>query len=301
MLRVAAAITLFALSLGSAGAAWRDELKVLRVGFLAGDNPAYGVATMEKFRWELQKSLALPVELFPARSYQALIEAEASGRIQYAVLSSLAFIALDQDCHCGEPLVQPLAGNEARGFRAMLVTRNDGAITSLETAKGSRLAVGRKDSISGRIAPLAGLAGEGIEADGYFARVIENDDNFAALESLQAGASDVAVAWSTATDPLSIEPGSGPIADLAASGAVNPTDLRVLWLSDWIPFGPHVVRKDLPAEAKSALLDALLAMHQTAPEAYDAVEHQFSGGFVEADPLAYRRLAAVIAEAAAPQ
>ncbi|MCX5496095.1 phosphate/phosphite/phosphonate ABC transporter substrate-binding protein [Kaistia dalseonensis] len=280
-----------------AAAGWRDDLKVLRVGFLAGENPSYAVTRLESFRWQLQSGLAVPVELFPARSYSALIEAEASGRIQYAILSSLAFVALDERCHCGEPIAQPVTDAGSRGFRAMIVAKEDGPIRTLADAKGARLAIGARDSLSGRIAPFAGLASEGIEPDEYFARIIETKDAKAALDTLAAGEADLAVAWSTAPDPMSRASGSGPLGNIPVDGAEPLPPLRLIWQSDLVPFGPHVVRTDLPPEARAAILQTLLSLQASAPEAYDAVEAGFSGGFVEADPLLYRRFAASLAAA----
>lgn len=282
-------------------ASWRDDMKVLRVGFLAGDNPSQEIARLEPFRSQLQYGLSVPVELFPARSYQALIEAEASGRVQYAILSSLAFVALDQACHCAEPLVQPTAANAARGFRALLVSRSDGPIATLADAKGARIAVGRKYSLSGRLVPFAGLAEAGIEPSAYFASVIERRDGLDALQALEAGETDLAVTWSMADDPLSTETGSGPIADLAARDGVSAPGLHLVWQSALVPFGPHAVRTDLPPQARSSILSTLLEMQSVNPTAYDAVETQLSGGFVEADPRLYRSFAAVIAEGSNPQ
>lgn len=301
MRRLALAFCLAFVAATPATAAWRDDFKVLKVGFLAGDNPAYEVSRMEPFRRALQYGLAVSVELFPARSYQALIEAESSGRIQYAILSSTAYVALDQACHCAEPLVQPTAANGARGFHAALVTRGDSPIQALTDARGTRIAIGAKDSISGRIAPFSALAEAGIEPDTYFARVFETEDAAAALNSLADGEADIAVAWSIAEDPTSTEPGSGPIADLAEQRGDAMPKLRALWTSDLIPFGPHAVRTDLPPEARASLLETLLQLKTASPDAYDAVERQFSGGFIAADPELYRRFNALLARLEMPQ
>jgi phosphonate transport system substrate-binding protein len=274
-----------------ATAGWRDDLGTLKVGFIAGDNPGYELARLEKFRWQLQLSLAVPVELFPARNYEALIEAQSTGRVQYTVLSSLAYLALSQRCGCVEALAQPTTAEQSRGFRALLVTRKDGPVQNLADARNMRLAVGAPDSLSGRRAPLAGLAAQGIDPDSYFLRIVETADSEAALAALASGSADIAVAWSTAPDPLSVDYGSGPLARLASDGTLTPDALKVIWESDVIPFGPHVVRADMAAEAKQNLLRALTEMQANAPEAYDAIERGFPGGFVAADPALYDKLA----------
>jgi phosphonate transport system substrate-binding protein len=235
-----------------------------------------------------------PVELFPARSYEALIEAQSTGRVQYTVLSSLAYLALNQRCDCGEALAQPTTAEQGRGFRALLVAKKDGPVQTLAAARNMRLAVGAADSLSGRRAPLAGLGAEGIDPDSYFLRIVETGDSEAALAALAAGSADLATAWSSALDPLSADSGSGPFARLAGDGTLDPSSLVVIWQSQLIPFGPHVVRKEMAPEAKQALLRALTAMQADAPEAYDSIERGFPGGFVEADPALYAGLGTLL-------
>jgi len=291
MRRALAWIALLLTLTAPALASWRDDIGTLRVGFVAGDNPNYEVARLEKFRWQLQYALAVPVELFPARTYDALMEAQATGRVQYTVLSSLAYIALDQRCDCVEPLVQPTSADHLRGFRALLVARVDGPVSNLAEARNMRIAVGAKDSLSGRRAAYAGMAKEGIDPPSYFLRIVETPDSAAALAALAAGEVDLATAWSMAADPLSPSVGSGPFGQLAGDGVLSPSTLKIVWQSDVIPFGPHVVRKDLPEMAKSSLLRALTEMRNVTPEAYDAVERGLPGGFVPADAALYRQMA----------
>ena len=292
-----AALALSALQAAAAApasAGWRDDVGTLKVGFVAGDNPAYEIARLEKFRWQLQLSLAVPVELYPARNYEALIEAQSTGRVQYTVLSSLAYLALNQRCGCAEALAQPTTAEHARGFRALLVAKKDGPVQTLADARNMRLAVGAADSLSGRRAPLAGLGAEGIDPDSYFMRIVETGDSEAALAALAADSADLATAWSSATNPLSADSGSGPFARLAGDGTLDPASLKVIWESALIPFGPHVVRKELAPEAKQALLRTLTEMQATAPEAYDSIERGFPGGFVAADQALYDTLATLL-------
>ncbi|WP_029077017.1 phosphate/phosphite/phosphonate ABC transporter substrate-binding protein [Kaistia adipata] len=293
-LLAALALAAQAVAAGPAAAGWRDDLGTLKVGFIAGDNPAYEIARLEKFRWQLQLNLALPVELYPARDYEALIEAQSTGRVQYTVLSSLAYLALNQRCGCAEALAQPTTAEHARGFRALLVAKKDGPVQTLADARNMRLAVGAADSLSGRRAPFAGLGAEGIDPESYFLRIVETSDSEAALAALAAGSADIATAWSSATDPLSADSGSGPFARLAGDGTLDPASLKVIWQSALIPFGPHAVRKELAPEAKQALLRALTEMQASAPEAYDAIERGFPGGFVAADQAEFDALAALL-------
>ena len=59
--------------------------------------------------------------------------------------------------------------------------------------------------------------------------------------------------------------------------------IRIVWQSPLIPFGPHAVRTDLPAELKTLLSGALTAMAAEDPAALDAVDRSGGRGFVSAD------------------
>jgi len=89
-LAVGLALALLAAS-SSARADWRDEIKVFRVGIMTGPNAAYRLVQFEPFRAYLEAKLAVPVEILPAPDYRALIDAQATSRVHYAIYSASAF------------------------------------------------------------------------------------------------------------------------------------------------------------------------------------------------------------------
>ena len=274
-------------------ASWRDALQVLKVGFLAGENPIYRKAQAEPFRRALERALGIRVELVPARSYGALVEAAASAKVDYTILSASAYVALDERCSCAEPLVQPTSADGGTGFRPVIIGRADNP-PLLAEMEGKSLAVGPASSLAGRLIPFAAFAAEGKTPETLFGRIVEAEDTEAAVLELAEGRVDMAVAWTTAATGIGREPGSGPVADLAAEGLVSPDDFTILWEAPLIPFGPHVVRRDLPEEAKRLLETTLLDMTSWQPEAYDAIERSLAGGFVKADAARYTALSALL-------
>ena len=282
---------------GPAFADWRDDMSVLRIGVLAGGDTTYQVAQLQPFRAYLETRLGLPVEIAPAANYAALIEAEASGRVQYAILSAAGFATAAATCHCVEPIAAPIAADGAPGYYSVLVVRTDSTIKTLADARNARLAVAGPDSIAGRLVPMRAFTHEGIAPEKFFAATVETSDPEAALTTLFSGEADIAVSWSSLTGLADSGYDFGVLADMIGDGRLQPGSVRVVWQSALIPFGPHVVRTDMPAELKSLLSDALLAMATEAPDALDAVDRAGygGGGFAKADAALYAPIAELVA------
>ena len=100
------------------------------------------------------KALGLKVEFFVARSYAALIDAQASSRIEYAIYSVSAYASAYQRCECIEPLVAPIGEDGSVGIRSVLIAK-DGRLPSTADLAGRRIALLPPDSIAGHQLPLA--------------------------------------------------------------------------------------------------------------------------------------------------
>ena len=124
-------------------AGWRDDLKVLRVGTVAPHGAAYDIARLEPFRAYLQDRLGLPVEIVATADYDALIDAQASARVQYAIHSASSYATAEALCACVEPIALPSAFDGSHGFHSVLVAHAGGAIASLADARGKRLVLDR--------------------------------------------------------------------------------------------------------------------------------------------------------------
>jgi phosphonate transport system substrate-binding protein len=279
-----------------AHAAWQDTHKALRVGFLTTDGAAYDLRKLEPFRAYLQAASGMPVELVPAGSYTALIDAQATDRVQYAIHSATSYVTTVARCSCVEPLAVPAAFNGARGFYAIILARADSDIRAAADAIGKSLAVTAGDSIAGRLVPLKYLARAGIDPASHFASVMEAADPAKAIAALQAGFVDLAVGWSSLTGNAATGYDFGVLTGLVRAGMLSMDSVRVVWQSPLIPFGPHAVRSDVPDDLKAKLLNALKAMAATAPVALDAVDRSpiGGGGFAEIKPADYAVIADLI-------
>jgi phosphonate transport system substrate-binding protein len=280
---------------GAASADWRSDIKVLRVGIAAGANPAYRIRQVEPFRKYLETRLGIPVEIVPATNYLSLIDAQSSGNVSYAVYSASAFASADALCHCVEPLVQPRGPNQAAGYYSIVIVKATGPINNLADAKGARLSYTRGPSIAGHLLPFSAFTAEGTPAERLFGALVPADDAEGAVRTLLRGDADAAIAWASLSGDVAEGYDRGILRKLVADGSLAMSDIRIVWKSPLIPYGPHAVRTDLPDDLKLLLRDALLAMPDGDPQAYDAIERDAGGGFVEPAAGAYDAVKRMIA------
>lgn len=297
--RLVGRIALLALAVllvgGVARADWRDDITVLRVGVMTGANASYRLLQLQPFKEYLEARTSLPVELVPTEDFNALIAAQAGRSVDYAIESATAFVTAAAYCACVEALAVPTrAGGEA-GFYALLIARADGPIETLADAEGARLALAGEDSIAGRLLQMQAFAAEEIDPDNFFAEIVEVGDPEAAITSLLADESDLAVAWSSLAGDPEAGYSFGVLADLVAEGGLAMDQIEIVWQSALIPFGPHAIRSDLPDELKQLLSRALLDIASEDPVAFEAVDRFGGRGFVAADTGLFAPVAALIA------
>jgi len=296
-LRLAFAVVLLCLAPLAAHADWRDDVKVLRIGYLSSLDTAKDSARLEPFRAYMQQRLSLPVEMIPATSTAVLIGAIANGRVSYAVISAGGYVSAAAACRCVEPVAVPAAFDGSTGFHAVLLARADSTIHSLADTRGARLALSADDSVAGRLIPMKAFAAAGIDPATNFAALYQSDGPADAIQALLDGRADLAVGWSSLAGDETSGYSFGLLADMVRAGTLTMDQVRIVWQSPLIPFGPHVVRSDMPPELKSLIADALSAMASAAPDALDAIDASpyGGGGFVKIGAADYATIAALVA------
>jgi phosphonate transport system substrate-binding protein len=239
---------------GHAQADWRQDLGTFRIGMSASDTRSISPTDFEVLEAAYARALGMPAEITVLRDYPALIDAHVSGRIEYAIYSSTAYASAWLLCECVEPLVAPVLGNGATGIRSALIMNAAAPFTRLDL-NGIKVGIPGKDSMTGFAVPLASYT--------VGTRALSQDESFFThfpdLESTAAafaeGGIDAFFGWTAANE-------SGPIAGagVMASGQDKllevqgrTVDIKTPWVSKLLRFGPHAVRRDVNAEAKSAL------------------------------------------------
>lgn len=288
----ACAAVLALLAACPARADWRDDIGTFRIGLVAEPGGGNTVPGLARLTDAYTNALGMKVEFVVARDYAALIEAQASGRVQYAVYSALAYATAEERCSCVEPLVAPVDADGSVGIRSVLLTR-DGKVPDLAAVTSHRIAIAPSGNVGGSQLPLTGLAAQGfkIAEDSPF---LERASSATAAEVMfGSGEADGLFGWQPSAAEGQPAGSGGTIARLEAAG-VPKASLRVLWTSDLLRYGPHAVRSDLAPEAKRRLTVFLTNLKSLTPDVYDLVEATHSGGFVQVAPKDYALASAIV-------
>ncbi|MDX8440387.1 phosphate/phosphite/phosphonate ABC transporter substrate-binding protein [Mesorhizobium australafricanum] len=288
----AAALAAFGAASWPARADWRDDIGTFRIGIVAergGGNTIPGLARLTD---AYANALGMKVEFVVARDYAALIEAQASGRVQYAAYSALAYATASERCGCVEPLVAPVDADGAVGIRSVLVTR-DGRLPDLAAMASHRIAIAPAENVGGALLPLAALSAEGVKIAQDSPFLARAASATAAETMLAGGEVDALFGWEPADAEGRPARSKGTVARLAAAG-IPGASLRVLWTSGLLRYGPHAVRSDLDPEAKRRLTVFLTNLRSQTPEVYDLLEGAHSGGFAPAVRKDYAMALAIV-------
>lgn len=276
--KAAAAAALLTAAISPARADWRDDIGTFRIGIIAEPGAGNTVPGLSALTRAYSMALGMKVEFLVAPDYPTLIEAQAAGRVEYAIYSALAYVAASDRCGCVEPLVAPTDGDGAVGIRSVLVAR-DGKVPSLQAITARRVAVGPPESVAGWLLPLAYLAPSQVSLS-QASPFLEHASSVSAAEAMLAEKKADAVLGWTPSDPDEDKAmTSGTIARLKEAG-IPAGSLQVVWRSPLLRYGPHAVLKSLDPEARRRLGVFLVNLKQQTPETYDLLEPRHSGGFV---------------------
>jgi phosphonate transport system substrate-binding protein len=253
------------------------------------------MAATEPVAEGLRQELGRPVEILPMSSYGAMVDAQATQRIDGGFYSAAAYAAAETACRCLEPIVAPAAADGTSAYYSIVVARAGSGIDSPADLEGKIVALGAPDSVGGRRMPLAGLMAEGTDPR-RFGGVRQTASAEAAVRLLLSGAADAAFAWSSLTGDADQGYSRGTLADLVARGELAMRDVAVVWRSPPIAHGPFAVLKSLPEEDKRRMEAYLLGLEASAPAAYDKLDPYYGGGFAAVEPADYAGLAVLAAE-----
>jgi phosphonate transport system substrate-binding protein len=277
---------------GNAHAQWREELGAFRIGIVADGDIADFVANLEPFRLAVEETLNVPVEIFPARDYPALISAVTGNRIEYAIFSATAYAAAWNLCECTEPLVIPRSGDGSTGYNQNIIAHIGGPST-LQDMLGKSLAIIGRDQIGGAMLALFELEQAGISADENGLKVRRFPSGEQAAQAFIGGTVDTLLGWQPAGTQASEF--RGTFAYLAQLG-FERGKLHTVWQSSLIPYRVHAIKRSLAHEAKQLMRTSMLELFDADPAAYDSLEPIFGGGYVTATPEQFSRIARMLAQ-----
>lgn len=273
-------------------AGWQEDIGTFRVGVVAEPGAGNTIAGLAELNDAFTKALGLKVEFFVAQSYAALIDAQASQRIEYAIYSASAYASAFRRCECVEPLVAPTGEDGSIGIRSVLVTR-DGRLPSVSDLAGRRIALLPADSIAGHQLPLAAFLPAGKPLSGTETFFVHAQSAEAAEATLAEGSVDAIFGWMPAARPGAPDIEGGTMARLEAAG-IDRATLSIVWRSDVLRYGPHAVSSDLDPEPKRRLTAFLTGLREADPDMYERLETHHLGGFTAASQTDYAAALAMV-------
>ena len=280
----------------AARADWRTETGVFRVGLVERGDGTASPERYEPFRAAVGAAVGMPVEVLVLRDAPALIDAQAGGRVDYAVLSSLGYAAAQEMCACLVPLAAPRSVGGATGVRSVLVA--DAARGGVEDLAPGPVGYGPAGSLTGDLAPRIAFALDGAPLDEAGFDLALQPGFETARDAFLAGELAGFFAWDYGVADASVALGGGLGAAMTDG---EPARAAIVWRSGHIPFGPHAVRDGVPAQVRAALRDMLVALDAVSPDAYDAVSPSLGGGFAPVDHADYALATRIVSALAAPR
>ena len=252
---------------------WRERVKTIRIGLIANEIASDDKEKLFPFRRALSEALQIENKVVVLPDEKAAIMALAQDRLDYVALSSSAFSLGWQSCKCIEPMVSPTSVKGFEKFHSV-IAGPDPVLDFPEGTSGKTLFVSSKRSFSAYLFPKMVFQKKGILIDDEW--TLEETGNMEnAARMMFENPGSIMSGW-IAYD-IEGKPVSGLYDALPETAG---GDISILWQSEPVPLGPHVVRRGFPDDAKVELFEFLVSLAERNESAYDAIEPVFGGGFV---------------------
>lgn len=226
------------------------------------------------FKDYLEKNTPYKYEVSIPQSFVAVVEAFGAKRADLAAINAFGYMLAHDKYGVQARLTGIRHGLST--YQSQFVVKTDSPIKTLADLSGKKVAFVDPASTSGYLLPLKTLKERKIEPkETVFA--MKHDS---VISMVYQGQVDAGATFYTA--PSKNEKGETQLEDARRLVLTQYPDveskIRILELSESIPNDPIVVRKDLPEEMKSRIIDATVAFIAT-PEGKDAFNKTY--GVVE--------------------
>jgi len=275
---------------------WQQRMGKIRAA-VRGDeaDPAFA-ATWSGYRSHLQAITGLPVETFEASDYNGVIQAVASGQVDFATMGAGAYANVDTQV--GSKALPFLLARQAEGntgYYSALAVRTASPFRTLADLKGKTIAYIDFNSTSGYIYPRRELIKQGLDPERFFAKSIMAGGGTQALLAMMNGRVDAAMITVSAGTP---ETGfaTGNHVSLARRGLINLDEMRIIWTAGPMPNSPYVMRTDRPQAFTDVLRGALAMLPYEKPDVWASMGQAPGNDFHPVSRADYADIIAIRAE-----
>ena len=146
------------------------------------------------------------------------------------------------------------------------------------------------NSTSGFLVPNHEFIKKGIIIDEFFSFTGFAGGHEQAVIAVLNNQYDAGVTWVSGIGEASDGYTRGVLKNMSNKGLIDLNEIRVIWLSDIIINGPHVIQKSLPKDFKSEITRLNLALYEKNLSCYNQITNGDSLGFVEVDESDYQNI-----------
>jgi phosphonate transport system substrate-binding protein len=277
-----------AIAMPAAAADWKADYQTVNIGFLSGENEQDRLTRTAPLKAHLEATLGVNVEIFLAGSYDGVIQAMAADQIEFAFHGSSSYAAAYTATDGAVvPLLTSRNKDGSTGYYAIIVTRCDSGLASIDDLAGKTLAFADPDSTSGYAVPYYNLVQEGYDPTEFFGAVPFSGSHESGVQGVVNGTFDAAATWQD-TDL------SGVFQRMELKGMIEPGQVCTIWKSPEITSGPLTARKNLPADMIEEVAAAVEAFPTADPEgwnfytSFDPADENPTVGYVRVDHDRYQ-------------
>lgn len=234
-----------------------DAKEALVIGMVPSTSPEVLKDHFEEIRKYLEKEMSMPIRLYVPDDYAELIHAMKESKVDIGLYGAFSYIIADtqQDL---EPLVVRKRKDMGVTYNSLIITAKDSPIETIEDLRDRRMAFVNAASTSGYAIPYALFVSRGVDIDSFLGEYyFAGSHDLVAQEVLEGRAQAGAISKSI-------------LRGLALDNDIDMNDLKIIWESDPIPGSPFIARKDVSDRIKNGFREAMLALHEKAPEALTA-------------------------------
>jgi phosphonate transport system substrate-binding protein len=285
------ALSLMALApLAAQAQEWKSQFKELRLGVSSAENEAGALSRWDPVAKYLTDTLGVPTRTYRVADYAGLVEAMRGDQIEFSrfgpAVYSLGRRVMGDKL---KPVFRDIDNNGAEGYYSIVIVKADSPIKSLSDLKGKPFLFSDPNSTSGYAFPQYFMKKEGIDPAKHFSATAFSGSHENSVIGVVRGQYEAAAThWTNES--------SGMVQTLERRGMFPKDSVRIIWKSPLIPASPFCVRSNLPQALQDAVVSAMFAMKDRAPDVWQALTQGQVRGFAPAKHEDYLDVVAVIEE-----
>ena len=260
---------------------WRNNVEEFKIGLSGGENEADRLKNYECWRVYLENKLNIPVKFYPASDVAGIIHGLLGKSIDYASVGPSAYAAMFiDDPDAIEPVITVKESDGSDGYKSAIYVRADSSIYSIEDLRGKAMAWSDPNTTSGYLVPTFELYQMGINPSEFFSRTGFAGGHEQAVISVLNKQYDAGATWVSGQGDVKEGYSRGMLRNMIKKGLLDMSELRVIWLSNQIMNGPHVIRKDLPEDLKEEIIQHNLNLQKEDQKCFKEITMGESQGFI---------------------